>query len=230
MLIILCFVIILECPVPPWWHSSKTAWNYTEGLQEGLFWGARCHQCRSPWIGHPWSWPGDSVFPTPGMICYLSPWSWFCILFYVTAFGKKTKNLHCKLNWLHLLCLCSTQGCGVLHPPVRTHRSSRQDRSLHLLLPEEGRGPVALRGKQSSMFWRALLNCTLNWTRFLALTCWPSNSYEMHFAFPRASRLGGSVFPLPMTSSSHQQRMLSGKQIGELVSNNIGLGRIFKDH
>lgn len=145
-----CFVVIPECPVPPRWHSSETAWNYTEGLQKGNLWGARCHQCRSPWIGHPWSWPGDSVLPTSGMICYMQQWPWLGI---------------CKLNSLYPSYLCLTQGCRVLHPPVRTHRSSRQDGSLYLLLPEERGGPVALRGKQSSMLWRA----TLNWTTFLVI-------------------------------------------------------------
>lgn len=49
------------------------------------------------------------------------------------------------------------------------------------------------------------------------------------FVFSRPSHLGGSVFPLPMTSSSHQQRMLSGKQFGELVTNKTIHTMFWKD-
>lgn len=59
--------------------------------------------------------------------------------------------LSCRLNVVSLIC-CS--GRGVVHPSFRSYRPSREDGRLHLLLPEEGGGPAALRGKQSRTYFQ----------------------------------------------------------------------------
>uniref|UniRef100_A0A0E9RWE2 Uncharacterized protein n=1 Tax=Anguilla anguilla TaxID=7936 RepID=A0A0E9RWE2_ANGAN len=40
-------------------------------------------------------------------------------------------------------------GCRVIYPQVRANRQGRQDGSLHLLLPAQGRGTASIRGEQS---------------------------------------------------------------------------------
>lgn len=141
------------------------------------------------------------------------------------------------LSLLHLTmfhCLWLLSGRGVIHPSFRTYRPSRQDWSLYLFLPEERRGPAALRRKQSSMcFTNELFKSTkaskqqqktgsvVVWLtealrRKHIIFCIHScikyflniNSMHLILSPSRVSHSDELVFPQPMISSSHQARML----------------------